>query len=509
MSRRCVAIAAFLAGLAQMQGTAAAQTVTCSPKDFRPSLVRIERQSPLPPGTGVVIVSRDNYAIVLTAKHVLERVQDFSVYFQVAPDRRVPVKWIDATVFGWPTGVDLAVFRVDAAIPAGVTPEDPFAGEVSVGGTVAAWGYPASMRAGTLCSYEGRLLGSAGGQLIADRYVEAGVSGGPMFVLDPQDKAWKLAGIVVRGDGDAREGTAHAIDIRQAATIVATSADPANGGKAHTWPNIVLPSEIPVDARLRSFRKVDRGAFLMGSERGDEQWPAAAGGVSGRKTLTLPAFYMSRFEVTVAQYRECVTAGRCTHGGRSLSSSEDDYPVVGVTWYEAKGYAEWLQSRLATNPETPRVLRRLLEAGWEIDLPSEEEWEKAARLGGKDMYPWGNGPNTSYANYNTGTLKTVGSSNCPPCAYGLSDMAGNVREWTRSLKLEYPYVAAKAEDRTATGRRAIRGGSAKRETAFFGAQVVRATNRQEDEPTRFDEFTGFRVALICREDRGCTWKEPE
>jgi formylglycine-generating enzyme required for sulfatase activity len=435
-------------------------------------------------------------------------VQDFSVYFQVAPDRRVPVKWDDRTVLPLPPGLDLALFRVDAAIPAGVTPEDPFAGEVGVGATVAAWGYPASMRAGTLCSYEGKLLGSAGGQLIADRYVEAGVSGGPMFVLDPADNAWKLAGIVVGGDGDATKGTVQAIDIGQAARIVATSPDPANGGKPHVWPNIVLPAEIPVDARLRSFRKVDRGAFVMGSDRGDEQWPAAAGGVSGGKTLTLPAFYMSRFEVTVAQYRECVTAGRCTHGGRSASSTEDDHPVAGVTWYEAKVYAEWLQGRLATNPDTPRVLRRLLGAGWEIDLPSEEEWEKAARRGGRDTYPWGNSPNTSYANYNTGTVKAVGSSNCPPCAHGLADMAGNVREWTRSLKLDYPYVASKAEV-TGTGRRAIRGGSYKRENAFFGAQIARATNRQDDEPTAFDEFTGFRVALICGEDRGCAWKEPE
>ena len=94
-----------------------------------------------------------------------------------------------------------------------------------------------------------------------------------------------------------------------------------------------------------------------------------------------------------------------------------------------------------------------------------------------------------------------------PCAYGLADMAGNVREWTRSLKLEYPYVAAKAEDPAATGRRAIRGGSYER--LFVGAERVRAANREDAEPDTFDRYTGFRVALICRKDRGCTWQEPD
>jgi formylglycine-generating enzyme required for sulfatase activity len=104
-------------------------------------------------------------------------------------------------------------------------------------------------------------------------------------------------------------------------------------------------------------------------------------------------------------------------------------------------------------------------------------------------------------------LVNVGERTCTDCAYGLLDMAGNAREWTRSLKLPYPYVAASAEDANASGARAVRGGSAKRD-GVLSAQVVRASNRQELEPREFDKFTGFRLALICRPER-CSWRPPE
>lgn len=517
LHRSLHATAALLIGLVQLPEPASAQTVTCASKDFRPSLVRIERQSPYKPGTGVTIVRHDKYAIVLTAKHVLEGVQDFSVFFRVAPDLRVSVRWTDRTVFGFPAELDLVVFRVDAVpgsvIPAEVIPEDPFSGDfsrMSKGATVVSWGYPTSSPDGTLCSHEAKLLSNEPGQLIADGYVETGVSGGPMFFIDPEDGAPKLVGIVARGDGMPTSGTTHAIDIRLAVPIVTRSADPANRGRPHIWPNIPLPREIVVDALSRSFVKVDAGTFVMGSNNvDDEKWPDGDGGKSAQKTLSLPAFYMGKFEVTVAQYRECVAAGACTHTGRNMSSNEPNFPVVGVTWQEAKTYAEWLRSRLS-RPETPRELRRLLEAGWQTDLPSEEEWEKAARRGGRETYPWGNNPNPRKANYNTGQLRPVGSSNCSDCEYSLEDMAGNAREWTRSLKLPYPYIAAKAEDPTAAGKRAVRGGSAvKVETAPFAVRIVRAANRQEEDPAKFDQYTGFRVALICRKDRGCNWQDPD
>jgi formylglycine-generating enzyme required for sulfatase activity len=324
-----------------------------------------------------------------------------------------------------------------------------------------------------------------------------------MFVVDSTSRVARLAGIVVRGDGTVKSGTTQAIDIGQAVAIVRRSPDPANGGKPHVWPNIVLPDAIDVDAGLRRFVRVPGGSFSMGGTSGDERWPSG----SGTGNLRLPVFYMGKFEVTVAQFNECVRAGACLPPAPSGLSTAPDYPVTGVTWYEARKYATWLQQRLASSPETPPDLRRLLDVGWEIDLPSEAEWEKAARRNGKDPYPWGTSPNPSKANYNSGAVKAVGSSRCTDCAFGLEDMAGNVREWTRSLKLNYPYDAAKAEDPAATGPRAVRGGSYQR--LFVGAERVRAANREEADPTHLDEYTGFRVAVICREERGCTWQEPD
>ena len=478
------------------RGSASAQTVTCSPKEFRPSLVRIARQPPLAPGTGFVIVRRDDYAVVLTAKHVLAGPvgYEFAVYFQVAPERRVPVRFTDHTILGFSPDNDVAVFRVDAQIPREVVPEDPFIGEIPEGSTLVSWGYPASRM--TLCSFEGTLQAKQGGELIVDGHVEEGVSGGPTFFIDPEDNMPKLAGIVARGDGDERGGTTRAIDIRQAVTIVSTSNDPRIGNRPHQWPNIPLPAEFLVDGVL-SFRRVEAGDFKMGS--GKEQ---------ARRTL--PVFYMSRYEVTVRQYRECVADRNCSHNNLNTDPSEADRPVVGVTWKEASDYTRWLQRSLMSRRETNRELRRLLNAGWEIDLPSEEEWEKAARRNGTDKYSWGDGWNPGNGNFNTGRLRAVNSSRCTGCAYGLFDMAGNAREWTRSLKLPYPYDASKAENPTAPGNRAIRGGSSKREeNSIHVREIVRSTNRQDAAPSSFDEYTGFRLALICRKERKCNWQPPE
>jgi len=486
----------------------AGQSANCTSTDVPASLVRIVREPPLPSGTGIVIVRRSTYAIVLTAKHVVQDSgKGISVSFAVARDRSILVPWTDANVFGFPMDVDLALFRVNAPVPAEVVPEDPFTGELAMDAPLVAWGYPAQGASG-FCRYEGRFQGPSPSGLVMDRSVSSGVSGGPLFLREADGKL-RLVGIVNSGDGDAKIGRAVAIDVNQAATLVKSSPDPANGSKPHVWPNILLAANFsPRDDQLLTFRLIAAGDFEMGSNDRDSRWPASGGLPAGPRHITLPAFYLSQYEVTAGQYRRCVDKAdeRCTPA--NLGPAVDNFPVVGVTWYQAKQYAQWLDQRLRASPQTPRDLRRLLDAGWTIDLPSEAEWEKGARFDKTGMYPWGKDFSTRYPNFNTDTLKRVGSIECPSCAYGLADMAGNAREWTRSLKLDYPYVAAKADDENGTGKRAIRGGSAK-QLKSFASQVLRAANREEAEPTAFDEFTGFRVALVCRVDRGCSWTPPE
>ena len=162
------------------------------------------------------------------------------------------------------------------------------------------------------------------------------------------------------------------------------------------------------------------GEFQMGSNDGyDDEKPG--------HTVHVDAFYMDKYEVTNAQYKRFVDANpqwrkdriedRFHHGdylkhwnGNDYPAGKADHPVVYVSWYAAMAYAEWTGKR----------------------LPTEAEWEKAARGGlAEKKYPWGDTIDASKVNYYSSrdgsSSRVVGSY--APNGYGLYDMAGNVREW--------------------------------------------------------------------------------
>jgi formylglycine-generating enzyme required for sulfatase activity len=162
-----------------------------------------------------------------------------------------------------------------------------------------------------------------------------------------------------------------------------------------------------------------------------------------------------------------------------------------VTWPDALAYCRWLESALRQSPRTPPRLQQLLRDGWHVGLPSEAQWEKAARGTDGRIYPWGDQPRRDRANFGRTETMPVGSFPCAECAFGLSDMSGNVWEWTRSPYQPYPFDSA--DDRKnleADALWVMRGGS------FADAdRNVRAAIRGGADPGARRAFIGFRVVI--------------
>jgi len=136
-------------------------------------------------------------------------------------------------------------------------------------------------------------------------------------------------------------------------------------------------------------------------------------------TVYLDAYWIDQTDVTNAMYGNCVNAGTCkpphqmgsfTHADYFNNRDFADYPVIYIDWNEAVSYCRWVDRR----------------------LPTEAEWEKAARAWDGRIYPWGNQDiDSTRANYggNVGDTTAVGSYPAGASPYGVLDMAGNVRQW--------------------------------------------------------------------------------
>jgi iron(II)-dependent oxidoreductase len=227
------------------------------------------------------------------------------------------------------------------------------------------------------------------------------------------------------------------------------------------------------------------GTFTMGCTAGDTECDEDE---HPRHPVTLRSFYLDPTEVTVGAYRKCVEAGRCT-APRTKSDDEycnwgygdrDEHPINCVTWEQARAYCGWAGGR----------------------LPSEAEWEYAARGGRNDWrYPWGNETaSCSRAVMDDGAdgcgqdrTWPVGSK--PANGFGLYDMAGNVWEWTADCRHDNYRGAPKDGrpwDSNRCDRRVVRGGSWN-----DGPQLLRVSYRSWVDPGNRGDDLGFR----CAQDR--------
>lgn len=219
--------------------------------------------------------------------------------------------------------------------------------------------------------------------------------------------------------------------------------------------------------------KVRAGYFLMGGtpEKGDE----APDHEFPQDQVYVAAFRISRFLVTNAEYEKFVDATGAdvpddwTHG--RIPPGKENHPVVYISWRDAQAFCTW--------------------AG--VRLPTEAEWEKAARGTDGRIYPWGNNPPTAdLANFsvNIGGTTPVGSYPQGASPYGVLDMAGNVWEWTSSQYQPYPYdVSDGRENPVGDDNRVLRGGS-----WLNDGNNVRCELRLFNLPDDRDSTYGFRVA---------------
>jgi formylglycine-generating enzyme len=234
---------------------------------------------------------------------------------------------------------------------------------------------------------------------------------------------------------------------------------------------------------------IPEGSFPMGVPHGDrdggrDEYP--------RHDVFVNGFYIDKFELTNSRYLEFVkatnhrvpqnpkNATRNLWEGETITESLADRPVVNVDWADAQAYCQWAGKR----------------------LPTEAEWEKAAKGTADRRFPWGNvEPTNKHLNFNQQwigekTLMPVGSYELGKSPFGVYDMAGNVWEWVNDWYDAKYYEKSPAKNPTGPEsgtKRVLRGSGWQNETP-----TVRIFTRVDSDPTIRNESTGFRCAMDAR-----------
>jgi formylglycine-generating enzyme required for sulfatase activity/uncharacterized caspase-like protein len=250
------------------------------------------------------------------------------------------------------------------------------------------------------------------------------------------------------------------------------------------------------------FVEIPKGPFMrllgpvMGSDKKTD--PDAHDDELPQHSVMLPAYWIGRYEVTVGQFKACVADGGCVPVDKRALDGPDDLPVRHVSWHEALAYCDWIDKKLRGSSATPRhIANALATEGYRITLPSEAEWEHAARGSNGRRYPWGNAAvDSTRANYDSSEPVAVGSLPAGRTPEGVCDLAGNVWEWTRSLYKPYPYEAADGRERLGGSALSLLGGEERvlRGGSFISPEdSLRAARRGRSYPGNRDDNFGFRL----------------
>jgi formylglycine-generating enzyme required for sulfatase activity len=466
-----------------------------NPDDLSSSVVRIT--TPVRQGSGIVVTAEREFVTILTMYHVLAGAERYDVVFAGASDRG-PFQATVKDVVNWQTSDEtygLAAFRVRGAIPPGVRAVASGDGtSVQRGESLVYWGYP--NRTTVLRRVETRLSAQEGTVLVVDRSLGEGASGGPIT------RHGKIVGLAAARDQQESHG------------VMWEVAALALRGWGIKVPDALRPGEVFTDcADCPEMVVIPQGTFTMGSGRNEVDEQGADEGPV--REVAVASFAMGKYEVSRAQFESYVAANGPTGSGCRLwngPSSEvsaNDWqspgfkqsasePVVCVSWNDANGFVRWLGER----------------TGQAYRLPSEAEWEYAARAGTTTRRYWGNGPaaacdfenvadesvpfKAGWTKHNCpdGYIYTAPGGRFKPNAFGLYDMLANVVEWTADCANDSYDGAPRTGEPWLKGdcsRRMLRGGA-----WLTAPRNTRSAARARNVTTVRADSVGFRVAKTLK-----------
>lgn len=371
-------------------------------------------------GTGFIVRLEANTAYIVTAAHVVAGDTHPKVEFLTKQAMRVTAEVLGLEGDDEVRGLALMVVRGAENLPEGITALSlAAAARLSGGEEILVIGFPRN--AGPWALIKGNISSRQGRDIFFSPSVDSGHSGGPVF------HSGKVVGMVSAGNQSVGRGvTAKSIqDYIEGFEITTQESASSASAVAKSSPSTTLTTKLESRKTTQNREITGKDGASMVLIPAGEFWMGSPDGVGSgyehpRHRVYLDAFYMDNFEVTVARYAKflgSVNRSAPSNWKQVNIPERGNMPVVGVDWHDADAYCYWAAKR----------------------LPTEAEWEKAARGIDERTYPWGNeAPTIRIANFGHRPVDTnvydkilvpVDSYETGKSPYGLYHMAGNVREW--------------------------------------------------------------------------------